>query len=161
MFVCSSLGYLCDSLCRTHAVVRLPVSSNAQLPRFVENYAPFASTYRKSVNFPFVLFARVSSTPLRLSPHCGKESSLFVPSFPFFLSSRPGDPLSAPRRLSCLLHRFSPFCFVRFKHFLFVSFSLYLYYTTNFAFVKRFLKNFLNFLKKFFGGLFRQKGTPV
>jgi len=43
----------------------------------------------------------------------------------------------------------SLFFFERFEHFLFVSFFLYLYYSTNFLFVKGFLKNFFNFFKFF------------
>lgn len=149
MFVCS-FGYLRASLCRAHAFVRLPVSSNAPHPRLVENFATFTSAYRKPVDFPSALFARVSSTAFQAFASLWEGIISFRTLLSFFLSSRPGDPLSAPCRLFCLLHRFSPYMSVRFKHFLFVSFSLYLYYTTNFIFVKRFFKIFLIFLKKFF-----------
>ena len=89
----------------------------------------------------------------------GRNHRFSYPPFRFFFRR-------VPATLCQPLADFLAYCigfplFVHFKHFLFVSFSLYLYYTTNFAFVKRFLKIFLNFLKKIFEGIFRQKGTPV
>lgn len=62
--------------------------------------------------------------PFRQSPHFGKESSLFVPSFPFFRSPRPCGTLPTPSASNLVVHRtvLSLFTSEITKHFLLVSF---------------------------------------
>jgi len=50
---------------------------------------------------------------------------------------------------------FPQLAFEKLKHFLFRSFFLYFYYSTNFSFVKRFLKKILKNFKIFFAETLR------
>ena len=118
------------------AVTNLPparfVKSLASVPRRIVRALLRVPTENPSVSsLPrFSLFIRLP--PFRLSPHCGKESSLFVPSFRGFFRR---VPATLCRLLSAMLYvciGFYSCFFVHFKHFLFVSFFLYLYYTTKF-----------------------------
>ena len=113
-------------------------------------YRPTAAPFGYAQAFAFSSLSGfrfiTGSSPLRV-----QESSLFVPSFRLFLSPYPYGPLPTPVGSPLSVHR----CilndlFERLKHFLFRSFFLYFYYSTNFSFVKCFLKIFSKKLKKFF-----------
>ena len=56
------------------------------------------------------------------SPRCGKESSLFIPSFPLIPSPYPYGTLPTLSAVLYLCIGVSPLFFESFKHFLFVSF---------------------------------------
>ena len=92
-------------------------------------------------------------------PHYGKESSLFVPSFPF-LRRLPisAFPLCRIPTTACRFSSATPYLFIGVfsvyfwkKQTFFVSFFLlYLYYSRKLPFVNRFFKNFLLKFKIFF-----------
>ena len=98
-------AYISSNLFSVRAYRSCTCPTACQVP--TENSSTLHLSCSRIRNRPPTFF-RLPSYFIKLVPHCGKESSLLVPSFTFFLSPHPCCPLSTLADVTYLCIGFFP-----------------------------------------------------